>query len=170
VLGRRGISVTSSRHAILRVLNTVLGGGMSSRLSQNIREQFGFCYNIFSFMNMHSDCGDFGVYMGTDATRVDRAQELIFRELDQLMQQPLKETTLRRAKNQLKGSLIMDLENLTSRMQRLARQELMLGRLITLDEDLAAIDQVSAQDVHELAQQLFEPSLFSRVVFLPGAA
>ena len=167
VLGRRGISVSSSRHAILRVLNTVLGGGMSSRLSQNIREKFGFCYNIFSFMNMHTDCGDFGVYMGTDATRVDRAQELIFCELDRLRQQPLNETTLQRAKNQLKGSLIMDSENLTSRMQRLARQELMLGRLITMDEDLAAIDRVSAADVHELAQQLFDPSLFSRVVFLP---
>ena len=167
VVGRRGISVTSRRHAIFRVLNTALGGGMSSRLSQNIREKYGFCYNIFSFMNMHSDCGDFGVYMGTDARRLDRAQELIFLELDRLAQTPLKERTLQRVKNQLKGNLIMDLEHLTSRMQRLARQELMLGRMVSVDEELDEIDNVSRAEVHVLAQELFDPSLFSKVVFLP---
>lgn len=167
VIGRRGISVTSGRHAVLRVLNTVLGGGMSSRLSLNIREKYGFCYNTFSFMNMHSDCGDFGVYVGMDAARLDRAQDLIFCEMDRLAQKPLKDRTLQRAKNQLKGSLIMDSEHLNSRMQRLGRQELMLGRVISVDEDLAAIDRVSAADVHLLAQQLFDPSFFSRVAFLP---
>lgn len=167
VIGRRGISVTSRRHAIFRLLNTALGGGMSSRLCQNIREKHGFCYNIFSFMNMHSDCGDFGVYMGTDARRLDKAQKLIFRELDRLVQTPLNERALQRVKNQLKGNLILDLEHLTSRMQRLARQELMLGRMVSVDEELDAIDNVSVTEVHDLAQELFDPSLFSKVVFLP---
>ena len=167
VIGRRGISVTSRRHAIFRLLNTALGGGMSSRLCQNIREKHGFCYNIFSFMNMHSDCGDFGVYMGTDARRLDKAQKLIFRELDRLVQTPLNERALQRVKNQLKGNLIVALEPLTSRMQRLARQELMLGRMVSVDEELDAIDNVSVTEVHDLAQELFDPSLFSKVVFLP---
>ena len=167
VVGRRGFSINSRRYSSFRVLNTVLGGGMSSRLSQNIREKFGFCYNIFSFFNMHSDCGDFGVYMGAEASKLDQAQDLIFYELDKLRQTPLKQKTLQRAKNQLKGSLIMDLEHLTSRMQRLARQELMLGRQIATDEYLADIDRVRAADVQDLAQELFDPSQFSRVVFLP---
>ena len=169
VLGRQGISVTSTRHATIRVLNTALGVGMSSRLSQNIREKYGFCYNIFSFVNMHSDCGDFGVYMGTDAARLDRSQKLIVRELDRLAQSKLKERTLRRVKNQIKGNLIMDLEHVSHRMQRLARQELLLEKMVTVEEDLEMIDAVTADDVHTLAQELFDPSLLSRVIFVPGA-
>ena len=88
ILGARGLDVHHSDRVALSVLNTVLGGGMSSRLNQNIREKYGYCYNIYSFANMHSDSGDFGVYMGTDATKADRSIKLIRRELDKLVQKP----------------------------------------------------------------------------------
>ncbi len=167
VVGQRGISVGSNRQASLGILNTLLGGGMSSRLVQNIREKYGFCYNVFSFANLHSDCGDFGVYIGTDATKVRRAQRLVFRELDRLAQNPVSSRALARAKSQVKGGIVMGLESMNNRMIRLATQELMVGRLISLDEAMAELDAVTVEDVQNLAQDLLKPDLFSRVLILP---
>src|SRR5690606_33223859 len=89
VVGNRSYHVYHPRRSVLSVLNTLLGGGMSSRLNQNIREKYGYCYNIYSFVNMHQDAGDFGVYMGTDPTKVDRARRLIFRELRRIVDEPI---------------------------------------------------------------------------------
>ena len=169
VVGQRGVSVGSRQRATLDILNTLLGGGMSSRLVQNIREKYGFCYNVFSFVNMHSDCGDFGVYLGADAAKVGKAQKLVFRELDRLAGKPVSSRALARAKSQVKGSIMMSLESMNSRMIRLAKQELFFGRFISLDEATAEYDAVTVHDVQELAQCLFRPECFSRVLFVPKA-
>lgn len=167
VLGTRGFAATDERRAILSVLNTILGGGMSSRLNQNIREKYGFCYNIYSFTNMHSDTGDFGIYMGTDATRVQRARKLIFRELEKLAEKPVSRRALNQAKNQVKGSIMLGLENMSNRMMRLGRHEIYFERYFTLDEMIAQMEQVSEEDLQRVSQELFVPEDFSTVVLVP---
>ena len=142
---------------------------MSSRLHQNIREKYGFCYNVFSFVNMHSDTGDFGIYMGTDPQQVDRAEKLIFRECAKLAQRPVSDRTLAQAKNQIKGAILIGLESMNSRMARIARQELFFGRYITVDEVMEELEAVTAVDIQRMARTLTEPSAFSRVVVRPEA-
>lgn len=169
VLGTRGYPVQDPRRTSLTVLNTILGGGMSSRLNQNIREKYGFCYSIYSFVNMHSDTGDFGVYMGTDASRVDRSKKLIFKELDKLKTETVSERLLNQAKNQVKGSLMLGLESMSNRMMRIGRQELYFQRYFTLDEIIADVDAVSRENIRIIAEDLFRPEQFSSAVLLPQA-
>jgi predicted Zn-dependent peptidase len=168
VVGTRGLDVHDPRRTTLSVLNTLLGGGMSSRLNQNIREKYGFCYNIYSFANMHSDTGDFGVYMGTDASKIERAKKLIFREFDKLAQKPVSPRVLNQAKNQVKGSILLGLEGMSNRMMRMGRQELFLERFISLDETVQEVEAVTAEDILEVARELLNPERFSSVVLVPG--
>jgi len=167
VLGTRGFPVQDPKRTSLTVLNTLLGGGMSSRLNQNIREKYGFCYSIYSFVNMHSDTGDFGVYMGTDASRIDRSKKLIFKELDKLRTELVSERVLNQTKNQVKGSLMLGLESMSNRMMRLGRQELYFGRYFTLDEIIADVDAVTPEDIRSIAEELFQPEQFSSAILLP---
>ena len=170
VLGTRSYDVYDGRRSTLSVLNTLLGGGMSSRLNQNIREKYGYCYNIYSFVNMHQDAGDFGVYMGTDPTKVDRAQKLILRELKRIVDEPVSPRALSQAKNQVKGSVLLGLENMSNRMMRIGRQELYFKRYFTLDQVVEDIDRVTPERIQEVAAELFEADQFSSVVLLPEAS
>src|SRR5690606_36081611 len=101
------------------------------------------------FVNMHQDAGDFGVYMGTDPTKVDRARRLIFRELRRVVEEPISGRTLNQAKNQVKGSVMLGLENMSNRMMRIGRQELYFKRYFTMDQVVEDIDRVSIDDVRE---------------------
>lgn len=168
VLASTAYDVHDRRRVGLSVLNTLLGGGMSSRLNQNIRERYGYCYNIYSFVNMHSDTGDFGVYMGTDASRVEHAEKLIFRELDKLRQKPVTGRTLDRARSQVKGSIMLGLESMGSRMMRIGRQELYYGSYFSLDEILDMLDAVTPGDLQDVAQDLFARERFSVVRLIPN--
>lgn len=168
VLGTRGYNVYDDRRIALSVLNTIVGGGMSSRLNQNIRERYGYCYNIYSFTNQYSDAGDFGVYMGTDPGKVDRAQKLIFRELERLASTPVSPRMLSQAISQVKGSIMLGLESMGSRMMRLGKQELYYGKYFTLDEILEQVSAISREEVLAIAQDLFRPERFSRVILMPG--
>lgn len=170
ILGRRGFSIRDPRRTALTVLNTLLGGGMSSRLNQNIREKYGFCYNVYSFANMHSDTGDFGVYMGTDAGKVERARKLIWRELEKLADKPVSDRALSQVRNQVKGSLMLGQESMSNRMMRIGRQELIFRRYISLDEILAEVDAVTPEAVLELARELVQPEAFLSVVLLPDGS
>ena len=167
VLGNRGYGMHSSNRIVLSVLNTILGSGMSSRLNQNIREKYGYCYNIYSFVNLYSDTGDFGVYMGTDPAKVKHAEKLILRELDKLVQNKIGTRLLNQAINQLKGSLMMGLESMSNRMMRIARQDLFFNKHHTLDEIIDNVEQVTAEQVMDVAAELFNPESFSRIVLLP---
>jgi predicted Zn-dependent peptidase len=167
IVGTRSPGLDDERRTVLTTLNTLLGGGMSSRLSQNIREKYGYCYNIYSFTNMLADTGDFGVYMGTDASKDERSRKLIGRELEKLVQKPVSPRALSQAKNQLKGSLMLGLESMSNRMMRLGRIELAFGRYFTLDEVIASIDEVTAEEVQDLAAELFDPARLSTVAILP---
>lgn len=167
VVGTRAYNIHHPRRTAYSVLNTLLGGGMSSRLNQNIREKYGYCYSIYSFTNLHTDTGDFGIYMGTDPAKVERAKRLIRRELDKLIEQPVSSRALTQAKSQVKGSIMLALESMSNRMMRIGRQELYFNRYITLDEITAEVDSVTAEEVQEVARDLFPPERFSTVVLLP---
>ena len=169
-LGTRGPGALDDRRPTLSVLNTILGGGMSSRLNQNIREKYGWCYAVYSFVNLQAESGDLGVYIGTDAARVDRSRQLIQRELDKLATSVVSPRMLNRAKQQLKGSVVMGLESTSNRMQRLGRVELMHGEQVPIDDAIAEIDAVTAEDVRATAETLFAPDRMSSVALLPSTA
>lgn len=166
-MGTRVFGLNDERRAALSVLNTVLGGGMSSRLNQNIREKYGYCYSIYSFVNQVSDTGDAGVYMGTDASRLDRAQVLIRRELDRLAEKTVSDRALKQAKSQLKGGMMLGLESMNNRMMRLGKAEVVFGRYFSLDEVATTIDAVSAEDVRALAESLFPEDAMTTVALVP---
>ena len=145
------------RHA-LYVLNTILGGSMSSRLFQHIREERGLAYAVFSHLTSYSDAGMMTVYAGCANDKVDAVIELTLNELRTLRDVFVPDDELRRAKDHLKGSLMLGLENTSSRMSHLARQVLYFGRHFTLDEILDSIEKVSAADVKRVAEDLFRQS------------
>jgi predicted Zn-dependent peptidase len=138
------------------VLNTILGGSMSSRLFQNIREKRGLVYSISSGVSSYSDAGSLTVYAGTSLDSVDEVLQLTIEELRRLKLQAVPAEELRRAKDHLKGSLMLSLENTGSRMSHLARQEIYFGRQLELDETLQGIEQVTAEAVQRIAGELFE--------------
>jgi predicted Zn-dependent peptidase len=153
----------------LYILNTLLGGSMSSRLFQNIREKRGLAYAVFSGVASYRDAGMLTVYAGCANESVPEVVDLIVEELRQLKRQPLAEGELRRAKDHLKGNLMLSLESTSSRMTHLARQDLYFDQHFTLDETLAGIEAVSAADVQRVAADLFaDGSLGGTVLGAPG--
>jgi predicted Zn-dependent peptidase len=137
------------------VLSTLLGGGMSSRLFQNIREKHGLAYSIFSELNLYRDTGCLAVYSGTSTENVRRVAGMVIDEFRRLCDQGVPEDELRRAKDHLKGSLALSLESTSARMSNLARQELFFGRFFTVDEMVESIEQVTADEVQGIAREFF---------------
>jgi len=146
------------------VLNNLLGGGMSSRLFQNIRERQGLAYAVFSELSPYRDTGCLSVYAGTALESARKVVDLILAEFRHLKDQPVAEEELRRAKDYMKGSLMLSLESTSSRMSNLARQELYFGRFFSLDELVESIDQVSREDVQRVARQFFDPRCIALTV------
>ncbi len=138
------------------VLNTLLGGGMSSRLFQNIRERQGLAYAVFSELNPYRDTGCLSIYAGTSIESARRVVESILKEFKLLKNERITEEELRRAKDHLKGSLMLSLESTSSRMSNLARQEMYFHRFFTLDELVESIERVTAEDVQRISQTFFD--------------
>ena len=159
VLGTRAYPQTHEDRYGTYILNTVLGGSMSSRLFQNIREKRALVYSISSGVSAYSDAGALTVYAGTSLDSVDEVVRLTVEELRKMKGDRLPEDELRRAKDHLKGSLMLSLENTGSRMSHLARQEIYFGRRFTLDEIIAGIEKVQADDVQRIADDLFTGDL-----------
>jgi predicted Zn-dependent peptidase len=145
-----------NRYATL-ILNTVLGGGMSSRLFQTIREERGMVYSIYSDLSPYRDTGSLCVYAGTSVGKGLEVVDLILAEFSKLKQTELHQEELTRAKDQLKGNILMGLESSNSRMANLARQEMYFKNFMTVDEIIACIDAVEAAQVQAMAQRLFAP-------------
>jgi predicted Zn-dependent peptidase len=138
------------------VLNTLLGGGMSSRLFQNIRERQGLAYSIYSDLNPYRDTGCLAVYAGTSLASASKVVQSVVSEFRKLKNEAVSEEELRRSKAQLKGSLMLSLESSTSRMSNLARQEMYFDRFYDLDELIARIEAVTAADLTSLANEFFK--------------
>jgi predicted Zn-dependent peptidase len=145
-----------SRYATL-ILNTVLGGGMSSRLFQTIREERGMAYSIYSDLSPYRDTGTLLVYAGTSTGKALQVVDLILEEFRKLKQEPLSEEELTRAKDQVKGNILMGLESSNARMANLARQEMYFHEFISVEDIIARICEVDAAQVQAMAQQLFVP-------------
>ena len=145
-----------NRYAAL-IMNTVLGGGMSSRLFQTIREERGMVYSIYSDLSPYRDTGTLCVYAGTSANKALEVVELILAEFRKIKETPLSAEELTRAKDQLKGNLLLGLESSTARMANLARQEMYFHLFFSVDELIARIDSVDAAQVQAMAQRLFDP-------------
>jgi predicted Zn-dependent peptidase len=146
------------------VLNTLLGGSMSSRLFQNVREKRGLAYAVFSGLSAYRDAGSFTIYAGCSNEAVGEVVDLVVEELRGVKQAPVGETELRRAKDHLKGSLMLGLENTASRMSHLARQEIYFERHFGLDETLDGIERVTQADVQRVAIDLFRSGSLAATV------
>ena len=152
------------------ILNTLLGGGMSSRLFQNIRERQGLVYSIYSDLNPYRDTGCLAVYAGTSLASASKVVRSVVGEFRDLKTQPVPEEELKRAKAQLKGSLMLSLESSTARMSNLARQEMYFDRFYDLDELIERIEAVTVDDLTMLANEFFQSESVAVTVLgnLPG--
>jgi len=150
------------------IMNTVLGGSMSSRLFQNVREKRGLAYAVFSGLSAYRDAGNITIYAGCANEAVPEVVELCVEELRGMKQAPVPEAELRRAKDHLKGSLMLSLENTASRMSHLARQEIYFERHFGLDETLAGVERVTTADVNRVATDLFSNGSLAATVVGPS--
>jgi len=146
------------------LLNTLLGGSMSSRLFQNVREKRGLAYAVFSGLSAYRDAGSFTVYAGCSNDAVGQVIDLVVEELRGVKQTVVPAAELQRSKDHLKGSLMLSLENTASRMSHLARQEIYFDRQFGLDETLQGIERVTAADVQRVAADLFRNGSMSATV------
>jgi len=167
LLGTQGFSVVHPRRYAFTVLNTILGGGMSSRLFQEVREKRGLAYSVYSFASSFVDSGLLGVYVGTGDHTLNRVLQVILREMKRLAENSIRPKELRSAKEQLKGNLLLSLESTDSRMSRLAKNEIFFHRFVSTEEIIEGIEKVSAEEISSLAQEIFRPDSFSLTVLGP---
>ncbi|MET8182830.1 pitrilysin family protein [Streptomyces sp. NPDC005336] len=161
VLGMPGIPRTDDRRWALGVLNTALGGGMSSRLFQEVREKRGLAYSVYSYTSGFADCGLFGVYAGCRPSQVHDVLKICRDELDQVARDGLTDEELRRAVGQLSGSTVLGLEDTGALMNRIGKSELCWGEQMSVDEMLTRIQAVTPDEVREVARDVLgqRPSL-----------
>jgi predicted Zn-dependent peptidase len=153
-MGVTGIAASDDRRSTMAVLNSILGGGMSSRLFQEVREKRGLAYSVYSFSPSYSDAGLFGLYAGCSPAKVGQVAELLLSEFARLGSGGVTEDEMRRAVGQLSGASALALEDSDTRMSRLGRSEITLGEFSDLDESLRRLALVTPTDVRELAAEL----------------
>lgn len=154
-IGFNGLPVGHPDIYTLIILNNILGGSMSSRLFQEVREQRGLAYSVFSYHSSYQDSGLLAIYAGTGSNQLDLLFETIQETIDKLKEDGITEKELKNSKEQMKGSLMLGLESTNSRMSRNGKNELLLGRHRTLDEIIEEINSVTVEKVNELARRIF---------------
>jgi predicted Zn-dependent peptidase len=164
VLGVPSYPLAHERRYAASLLNVILGGGMSSRLFQNIRERQGLAYAIESDISPYTDSGVLSVYAGTSRESAAKLIRSVCDEFRSVRGNGVSEDELRRAKDHLKGSMMLSLESTSARMSNLARQAMYLGRFISLDEMLTSIEAVTREEVHTIARDFFEPERITLTV------
>ena len=163
-LGVPGPQTNDERRYAAFLLNTILGGGMSSRLFQTVREERGLAYSIYSELSPFRDTGSLCVYAGTSAQNAEQVIRLTVEEFARLKDAPVAPEELQRAKDQVKGNILMSLESSGARMTNLARQEMYFSRFIGVAEALERIAAVTVEDMRSLAQALFAPEAIAVVL------
>jgi predicted Zn-dependent peptidase len=161
VLGGPAYARNDPRRFALGVLNNAVGGGMSSRLFQEIRERRGLAYSVYSYTSQYADSGGYGVYAGCAPGKVDEVLALTREELARVAEHGVTDEEIARGKGMLKGSMVLGLEDTGSRMSRLGKGELLYDELLTVDQVLAAVDAVTPDDVRVIAREVYagQPSL-----------
>jgi predicted Zn-dependent peptidase len=170
VLGMEGVDRNDDRRFALGVLNTALGGGTSSRLFQEVRERRGLAYSVFSFASHHADSGVVGVSVGCLPNKLDDVLAVVRTELSRVAAHGISEEELARGKGQLRGGLVLGLEDSGSRMSRLGKAELVHDELLSIDEVIARIDAVTLDEVREVAAAVFGSPEILAVVGPSGGA
>lgn len=164
ILGGRGFSASDQDRYALSVLHAVLGGGMSSRLFQEIRERRGLAYSTYSFSAAFTDTGYYGLYAGCLPEKVDTVTEVMAAELEHLAEQPVSEEELLRAKGQLRGGTVLGMEESHSRMSRLGQAELVRGEFVDVSDTLEQLEAVTAEDLRRTARRLLSSPRAAAVV------
>jgi predicted Zn-dependent peptidase len=154
VVGTIGLSRHDDRRFALSVLSTALGGGMSSRLFQSIRERRGLAYSVYSFSSQYAGTGQFGVYAGCQPGKAEEVLSLVHDELVDVARHGLRSDEVERGKGQVRGGMVLGLEDPGARMTRIGKSELAVGDILGVDDLLARVDAVSVADVTELAEDL----------------
>ncbi len=163
-LGTRGTSLVEKERYCCSILNVILGGSMSSRLFQEVRERRGLAYAIYSFLSSHTDAGMVGIYGAVRPDNIKETLELIRHELQRFKREPISDIELRAAKEHIKGGIYLAAENTDNRMSRLAKNEIIFDRFISYEEIEAGLERVTTEDVQALAQEIFQPEAMSLVL------
>lgn len=168
-IGGLGLSYRTPKKYPLMLLSTVLGGGMSSRLFQNIREKYGIAYSIYSFSEFLSDFGIFGVYLSTDREKITQSLRLIRKEFRNVRDKRIRPQELNNVKNQLIGNLTIGMESPSSRMSRIAKMEMHLGNYISLDKVINCINGVTADQIRDVAIEILPENSLQTTMLVPTA-
>lgn len=167
-IGVPGLNQSDERIYELYVLNNVLGGGVSSRLFQEIREQRGLAYSVYSYHSAYRDSGLFGIYAGTSPRNRDEVIKLVIKELQRIQNVGISDNELKRSQEQIKGNIYLGLESVSNRMTRLGKSEIYHDRIIDPDEIIEKVGRVTREKVIELANILFQPERFVLTTIGPG--
>jgi predicted Zn-dependent peptidase len=155
-IGTPGLALDDDKGYVMHVMNSALGGGLSSRLFQEIREERGLAYSVYSYHSSYRDAGLFSIYAGLSRKNLNKVISIIGKEMKSLRAKGITKKELVRAKQQLTGSLYLGLENVSNRMSRLGKSELCLNRVVTVDEAVERINAVTLDDVKDLAKKFFK--------------
>jgi predicted Zn-dependent peptidase len=155
-VGAPGLPRSDPRRYAFGVVNDAIGGGMSSRLFQEIREKRGLAYSVYSYHSLHAETGEFVIYAGTTPSKAQEVLDIIEHELDAVAEKGITDQELDRAKEHLKGSTMLALEETSGRMSRLGKSELAHGEILSLDEVIERIDAVSADDCRRIADEILD--------------
>ncbi len=166
-MGTKGISITDPRRYAFSLINTILGGNMSSRLFQEIRERRGLAYAVYSFISSYVDTGIFGAYAGVDPKNVIETIELILKEMRKLKRRRVDKIELHNAKEYTKGSLLLASESVDNQMVRLAQNEIHFGRYVPLHEVVDKIEAVTVDDIFDLGESLFQKNQLALTILGP---
>jgi len=162
-MGTRGYTVSDSRKYALATVDCVLGGGMSSRLFQEIREKRGLAYSVGSYAVSYQDNGMFVVFGGTSRSSLDEVLELVNKECKDIAENSITSAELERARNQIRSSIVLAQESMSNRMSRLAKNEICYGRIFSMEEVIREMTMVTQDDVAQVADSLLKPDAFSLV-------
>ncbi|MGA2297457.1 MAG: pitrilysin family protein [FCB group bacterium] len=165
--GLKAEGLNSKEKYILPLINLLFGEGTSSRLYQELREKHALAYNIYSTVNMMSDCGDLYIYAATDTKKIDILEKITFDLMDKMLSKKVTEDELNRAKEQLKTGTIMDLESMSSRMQNLAKNEFLSGIYENIPAIIEEINSITLKSVREIAGKYFQRDKWNVVIFHP---
>ena len=168
LLGRRIFAKSDYRRYYMSLLNIILSAGLSSRFFNNIREKYGFIYSVYSMTEFYLNEGDFNIYVATDVNKIDFTKELIFNELKNIAENGVSEKELEKAKQQFKGSAMLHLESMQSRMSRIAKMEIYEKELQTIDALLDKINQISNRNIQYLTQYLYEEDQYVETRIIPN--
>lgn len=159
-IGTSGLPLGDKNVYVFQLLNTIMGGGISSRLFQQIREQRGLVYSVFSYHSSYYDGGIFCTYLGLSQANVEPAIELVFKEIRDIQENGVTDVELERAKAQIKGNLLLSLEHVSSRMSRLGKSQMYLGQVITSEDVVRKIDSITKDQIRDIASRFLIPENF----------